>query len=298
MNKMILKLIIISTACTIMIACHSTNRSTIKKQEKMFTVEQVNKKLSQVRSGADFPVLAMNLKNLGVTYYETRMEDGRSIFHGKDGYKVYSGPKYESIIVADKVNLEQLKTDIAHHQQGKSDYAAISRQSANNGIEKWAVCLIAMTCTYVDKAGNKVWVEQIPNTFSQNTQVTLAQIKEAHSQVKSGADFPAYIQDIKKLGVTYYETFVTNGNSDYYGADKYRVSTGARYADLAIAETSNIEQFKIDLKAHQQGKTDFPAFCKDGAKSGVEKWVICIEKMTCTYYNKAGNEMLVEEIPQ
>jgi hypothetical protein len=29
------------------------------------------------------------------------------------------------------------------------------------------------------------------------------QIKTAHSKVKSGADFPAYIQDIKKLGVTF-----------------------------------------------------------------------------------------------
>lgn len=30
---------------------------------------------------------------------------------------------------------------------------------------------------------------------------TIQQIKDAHSKVKSGADFPAYIQDIKKLGV-------------------------------------------------------------------------------------------------
>ncbi|MGB4398918.1 MAG: DUF1398 family protein [Daejeonella sp.] len=34
---------------------------------------------------------------------------------------------------------------------------------------------------------------------------TAEQIKAAHSKVKSGADFPAYIQDIKALGVTGYE---------------------------------------------------------------------------------------------
>ena len=28
---------------------------------------------------------------------------------------------------------------------------------------------------------------------------TLEQIKQAHSQVESGADFPSYIQEIKKL---------------------------------------------------------------------------------------------------
>ncbi len=42
---------------------------------------------------------------------------------------------------------------------------------------------------------------------------TVEQIKTAHSKVKSGADFPAYIQDINKLGVASYETFVTDGHT-------------------------------------------------------------------------------------
>ena len=57
---------------------------------------------------------------------------------------------------------------------------------------------------------------------------TVEQIKAAHSKVKSGADFPAYIQDIKKLGVTYYETFVTDGHTDYYGANKYKTTAPAK----------------------------------------------------------------------
>ena len=51
---------------------------------------------------------------------------------------------------------------------------------------------------------------------------TVEQIKAAHSKVKSGAEFPAYIKDIKSLGVTYYETFVTDGHTDYYGANGYK----------------------------------------------------------------------------
>mgnify|MGYP002682977167 CR=1 FL=1 len=127
---------------------------------------------------------------------------------------------------------------------------------------------------------------------------TAEQLKSAHSQVKSGADFPAYIQDIRKLGVTHYETFVTNGHSNYYGAIAHKVSTDARYEPLVIALHSNHEQFKADLKTHQQGKTDFPTFCTQCAASGIEKWVIEMEAMTCTYYDKAGNEVLVESIPQ
>lgn len=125
---------------------------------------------------------------------------------------------------------------------------------------------------------------------------TVEQIKSAHSKVKSGADFPSYIKDIKKLGVTFYETFVTDGHTDYYGEKNYKTSSVAKYDPLPITQVSNIEQFKADIKAHQQGKTDYPTFCTDCAKSGIEKWAVCMDKMTCTYFDKAGNEMLVELI--
>jgi uncharacterized protein YbcV (DUF1398 family) len=127
---------------------------------------------------------------------------------------------------------------------------------------------------------------------------TLVQIRAAHSQVKSGADFPAYIQDIKNLGVTHYETLVTNGQTNYFGANEYKVTSAPRYEPLVIEVNSNHEQFKADLKAHQQGKTDFPTFCAQCGAMGIKKWVVSIDKMTCTYYDSAGSEVLVEEIPQ
>ena len=126
---------------------------------------------------------------------------------------------------------------------------------------------------------------------------TVEQIKTVHSKVKSGADFPAYIQDIKKSGVASYETFVTDGHTDYYGADNYKTTAPAKYAELAIAETANKEQFKLNLKEHQQGKTDFPTFMAMCATYGIEKWAVYIQNMTCTYYDKAENEILVENVP-
>lgn len=127
---------------------------------------------------------------------------------------------------------------------------------------------------------------------------TEEQIKAAHSKVKSGADFPVYIQELKKIGVTYYETFVTDGHTDYYGVNNYKTTSPAKYPDLAIAETSNHEQFKSDLKAHQEGKTNYPTFCSDSAKSGIEKWAVSMDEMTCTYFDKSGTKILVENIPQ
>lgn len=127
---------------------------------------------------------------------------------------------------------------------------------------------------------------------------TAAQIKAAHSKVKSGADFPSYIQEIKALGVTHYEAYVTDGHIDYHGVNDYTAKVLAKYDPLAIADTPKSESFKMALVAHQQGKTDFLTFIKSCAAFGIEKWAIRMDKMTCTYFDKAGNEILVEQIPQ
>ena len=126
---------------------------------------------------------------------------------------------------------------------------------------------------------------------------TIEQIQSAHSKVKSGADFPKYIQEIKALGVTSYETYVEDGRTDYKGLG-YSVSSDSKYDNLNVAGQSNREQFKQDLKAHQQGRTDYPTFCSDCAKSGVEKWIVKMDSMTCAYFDKQGNELLVELIQQ
>ena len=126
---------------------------------------------------------------------------------------------------------------------------------------------------------------------------TVEQIKTAHSKVKSGADFPSYIQEIKTLGVTHYEAYVTDGHINYHGANNYTAKVPAKYDALAIATTPDNNRFKAELIAHQQGKTDFLTFIKMCAMFGIEKWVVCMDKMTCTYYDKAGNEILIEQIP-
>jgi uncharacterized protein YbcV (DUF1398 family) len=124
------------------------------------------------------------------------------------------------------------------------------------------------------------------------------QIKSAHSKVKSGADFPAYIGDLRSLGVRYYDAYVSDGRTDYFGEGDFKASAPAKYTPMEVAETPNIDKFTSDLKAHQQGKTDYLAFCADCARSGIEKWQVCLDKMTCTYYDKTGGEILVEAIPQ
>ncbi len=125
----------------------------------------------------------------------------------------------------------------------------------------------------------------------------LTQIKDAHAKVKSGADFPAYIQDLIQLGVLSYDTFVMDGHSVFNGADNYTIQSEPKYAPLNIAQLSNPEKFKQYLQLHQQGQTDYPAFCNHAAETGVEKWTVDMNTMTCTYYNSLQGKMLEEKIP-
>lgn len=126
---------------------------------------------------------------------------------------------------------------------------------------------------------------------------TVQQIEQAHEKVKSGADFPKYIQEIKGFGVQSFITFVKDSHTEYFGADNFTTSSNPKYEDLEIAEITDSEKFKAQLKVHQQGKTDYFTFCKDCAETGIEKWIVDLNKMTCVYYDKYGNEILVEEIP-
>lgn len=126
---------------------------------------------------------------------------------------------------------------------------------------------------------------------------TIEQIKQAHSKVKSGADFPKYIQDMKQLGVQTYEHFVTDGHIQYKGLDAFTLSADAKWATQNIAEQGNTAQLQHSLKIHQQGQTDYPTFCIQAAESGVEKWIVNMNAMTCTYFDKAGKNMLTENIP-
>lgn len=126
---------------------------------------------------------------------------------------------------------------------------------------------------------------------------TIEQIKAAHSKVKSGADFPGYIQELKKMGVTKYTHHVSDGRIDYIGKSGFELSGQPKYAEQYIAKDNSISKLKSSLLIHQQGGTDYPTFCKEAAEAGVDNWVVDLVDMKCKYVNQIDEIMLVEQIP-
>lgn len=127
---------------------------------------------------------------------------------------------------------------------------------------------------------------------------TEQQIKEAHSRVKTGVDFPRYIQEIKKLGLVHCDYLVEDGTTVYFGRDGHQVKSAPRYNPLQIELRSSSTDLRHIISIHQQGQTDFLTFCKQAAAAGVKKWMIDTEMMLCIYYDQQGNEMIAEPIPE
>jgi uncharacterized protein YbcV (DUF1398 family) len=126
---------------------------------------------------------------------------------------------------------------------------------------------------------------------------TITQIKEAHSRVQSGADFPAYIQDLIALGVKGYDTFVNDGHVEYFGADNFRAVATETYTNIPIVPSANKERFIEFLVMHQDGQTDYLTFCNHAAQCGIAQWSVNIIEMTCTYLDQSGAAILIEKIP-
>ena len=126
---------------------------------------------------------------------------------------------------------------------------------------------------------------------------TAEQIKTAHGKVKTGADFPKYIQELKSLGVLKYDYIVKDGSSIYRGANDYNLPLEPKYEAFKIADESSAEKLRETIKIHQQGQTDFPTFCQQAADAGVERWIVDLEKMATIYFDKAGKELVSEPVP-
>ena len=122
---------------------------------------------------------------------------------------------------------------------------------------------------------------------------TLKQIEEVHNKGKGLSEFA---RNLKVLGVKYYVTYISDGHSDYFGKDKYLVTSMAVHETFEVSIQSNKEKFLKSLTRHEEDKTDYITFSKELANAGIETWVVNMQEMTISFYNKIGEKVLIEAI--
>ena len=134
----------------------------MKQDNKMFTMDQIHDAFKKVSSGADFPQFIQDLKAFGVTHYDNYVADGLTKYYGTDNFVVNGEVKYPTLTVNNNSSADKLKHSISIHQQGQTDYPTFCIQAADAGVEKWTTNMLEMTVTYLNKEGNKLTVEPIP----------------------------------------------------------------------------------------------------------------------------------------
>ncbi len=125
---------------------------------------------------------------------------------------------------------------------------------------------------------------------------TIEQINDLHSRLGKAKTLFEYVCALKAIGVEKYDSYLTDGHSEYFGKHGQKVISPPAHDKLSIAKNSDRETFLRHLKLHEQGKTTYIEMSKGLAESGIEKWTVDSSKTTMTFYDRAGNEMLVEII--
>ncbi len=125
---------------------------------------------------------------------------------------------------------------------------------------------------------------------------TIEQINGLHDRLGSAKTFTEYVRALKAIGVERYDSYLADGHSEYLGQGGYRVVSPPVHEVFPVAATGQRETFLQHLGRHERRETTYLEMSRGLAQSGIEKWIVDTGRMTMTFYDKAGTEMLVEQI--
>ncbi|HEM5093575.1 TPA: DUF1398 family protein [Streptococcus suis] len=128
----------------------------------MFTLEAINQGHEQF-TGPDFPKLIAYFKDLSMVENTVDIQSGQVTYRSQTGQTLEKQGYQATVPVSDQANLDQFVTILRNHQAGQTDFLTFCQETAEAGIYKWVTDLEAMTCSYVDKVEQPVFVEAVPS---------------------------------------------------------------------------------------------------------------------------------------
>lgn len=124
----------------------------------------------------------------------------------------------------------------------------------------------------------------------------IEQIDELHRRLGRANTLVEYVRSLAELGVVRYDSFVSDGHSEYVGPHACRVSSPPAHDVLSVAKDSDGDAFLNHLRRHEHGETSYTEMSEGLADSGVQLWTVDTYAMTMTFYDTTGVVLLVEEI--
>jgi uncharacterized protein YbcV (DUF1398 family) len=125
---------------------------------------------------------------------------------------------------------------------------------------------------------------------------TIEQIHDIHDRLGTMERFPDYVRALTAIGVERYDSYLSDGRSEYFAEDGRSVVSAAVHEVLPVNDASDHEKVVEHLGLHELGRTSYLEMSKGLADSGVEKWTVDTNAMTLTYVDKQGRELVTEAI--
>jgi len=125
---------------------------------------------------------------------------------------------------------------------------------------------------------------------------TIEQINDLHARLGHARTLAEYVRALKALGVERCDSYLADGHSEYVGPGGHGVVSPPVHEVLPVSETGERKTFLQHPRRHEQRHTTYLEMSRGLAQSGIEKWTVDTGRMTMTFSDKAGREMLVEQI--
>ena len=125
---------------------------------------------------------------------------------------------------------------------------------------------------------------------------TLEQVTDIHDRLGNKGTLGGYLRALRDIGVEAYDSYITDGHSEYFGSDEQILVGPAFHETFAIAETCDREGFLRYMQQVEKGDVGYAEMSKALADIGVEKWMFDTGMLTITYLDKAGNVLLCEKV--
>lgn len=131
-----------------------------------------------------------------------------------------------------------------------------------------------------------------------NSTFSAEAIREIYTRPRSGFNFPALVRELKAAGVASYEHVIETGANVFHSKDGAMLTLDKMGPPCPVSDQVDAESLRKIIAQHQQGLSDYPTFCRLAGNIGVARWVCDLSAMTCSYFDKSGNSMHVEAIPE
>lgn len=125
---------------------------------------------------------------------------------------------------------------------------------------------------------------------------TLGQIDDLHGRLGKQQTLRDYLQALHALGVRRYDSYVTDGHSEFFGEGSQKVVSPPAHEVLPISDMSDAAMARRHLDRHEQGQTSYLEMSRGLANSGIERWTVDTTEMTMVFCDKRGNELVTENI--